>query len=151
MRSVVYDRHGDPGQVLRLETGGTWPRSGPGEVLVRVLARPLHPGDLAGVAGSGGAGPLGQPRSPGLEGTVTGRELRVRGVSIGRWASARTAEQRVGDIEFAAGLARARPELPGIAAACDLADYRAAVTEVTRPGKTGTVVLTSPLTGESHA
>src|SRR5260370_24536313 len=37
-----------------------------------------------------------------------------------------------------------------IAAVYDLADYQPAVTEVTRPGKTGTVVLTSPLRGESH-
>lgn len=76
-----------------------------------------------------------------------GRELRVRGVTIGRWASARTAEQRADDIEFAAGLASTRPDLLNIAAVYDLAGYRAAVTEVTRPGKTGNVVLTSPLTG----
>ena len=86
----------------------------------------------------------GLPLGPG---TLMGRELRVRGVTIGRWASARTAEQRAGDIEFAAGLACTRPDLLDIAAVYDLADYQAAVTEVTRPGKTGTVVLTSPLTG----
>ena len=333
MRSVVYDRHGDPEQVLRLETGDKAPAPRPGEVLVRVLARPLHPGDLAGVVGFGGnAGPFDEPRSPGLEGmgiveelgegvsgprpgsrvaffpvpgalreyvafparfvvpvpdgvsdataavmlvntitmrdllravedawagqprpvlqsaagssvarlvtavavqrryplvnlvrseqgaevlrerfpsvpvittsdagwvgkaqavlrvragvildpvggtlaaqlldlledggtlitygalsgegmplgpgTLMGRELRVRGVTIGRWASARTAEQQAGDIEFAADLALTRPELLDIAAVYDLADYRAATAEVTRPGKIGSVVLTSPL------
>ena len=75
MRSVVYDRHGDPGQVLRLETEDTPPTPRPGEVLVRVLARPLHPGDLAGVVGFGDAGPFGQPRSPGLEGMGIVEEL----------------------------------------------------------------------------
>ena len=335
MRSVVYDRHGDPGQVLRLETEDAPPTPRPGEVLVRVLARPLHPGDLAGVVGFGAnAGPLDQPRSPGLEGmgiveelgegvsgpepgsrvaffpvpgalreyvtfpahfavpvpdgvsdataavmlvntitmrdllravedtwagkprpvlqsaagssvarlvtavaagkgyplvnlvrtgqgaevlrerfpsvpvitssdpgwagkahaalggpagvildpvggtlaaqllglledggtlitygalsgegmplgpgTLMGRELRMRGVAIGRWASARTAEQRAGDIEFAAELALTRPQLLDVAAVYDLAGYRAAVAEVTRPGKVGTVVLTSPVAG----
>jgi NADPH:quinone reductase-like Zn-dependent oxidoreductase len=71
-------------------------------------------------------------------------EQRIRGVSVGRWAGDRTPDQQRSDLDFAVELARTRPELLDIAAAYDLADYKAAVTEVTRPGKVGTVLLTSP-------
>jgi NADPH:quinone reductase-like Zn-dependent oxidoreductase len=331
VRSVVYDRHGDPAQVLRLNTADAVPRPSPGEVLVRVLARPLHPGDLMGVAGQGDPGVLDPPQSPGLEGMgvvealgqgvagpepgsrvaffpvpgalreyvtaparvvvrvpdeisdataavllintltvsdllravkeawagppapmlqtaagssvarlitaaavrasyplvnlvrsesgaavlrarfpsipvvttsdpdwtdqalaalgchprvildavggslaarlvglladggtlifygalsgeplvvdpteVIGPELRIQGVSVGRWRQARTADQQASDVASAVDLALISPDLLDIAATYDLSDYQAAVAEVSRPGKVGTVVLTSP-------
>jgi NADPH:quinone reductase-like Zn-dependent oxidoreductase len=67
MRTVVYDRHGDPSQVLRLDSSAQPPVPAAEEVLVRVLVRPVHPGDLVNIVGSDGD-ELPQPRSPGLEG-----------------------------------------------------------------------------------
>jgi NADPH:quinone reductase-like Zn-dependent oxidoreductase len=123
---------GGPAGVIRDPVGGT--------LAAQLLGQLEDGGTLISYGALSGEGlPLGP-------GTVMGRELRVRGVTIGRWASARTARQRAGDIEFAVELASTTPELLDIAAVYDLADYPAAVTEVTRPGKIGTVVLTSPLT-----
>jgi NADPH:quinone reductase-like Zn-dependent oxidoreductase len=69
-RTVVFGRHGDPSQVLRLETADTPADPAEGRVLIRVLGRPVHPGDLLGVEGVPGApgGRFSVPRSPGVEG-----------------------------------------------------------------------------------
>jgi NADPH:quinone reductase-like Zn-dependent oxidoreductase len=75
---------------------------------------------------------------------LTIRELTVRGVSIGRWSS-RIPEERAGDIGYATRLAVDAPELLGVAARYDLADFGQAIDHVSRPGRTGTVLLTSPL------
>ena len=75
MRSVVFDRHGDPARVLRLDADDVVPKPGAGEVLVRVLVRPLHPGDLVGVTGYSDSAVFDQPRSPGLEGMRVVEEL----------------------------------------------------------------------------
>ncbi|WP_394824591.1 zinc-binding dehydrogenase [Pendulispora albinea] len=72
MRSVLYDRHGQPDEVLRVAQVEDPGPPGPGEVLIRVRKRPVHPGDLLGIRG--GARPLAStqpwPRgiSPGFEG-----------------------------------------------------------------------------------
>ena len=66
-------------------------------------------------------------------------------------ALARPPEQRAGDTEFSVDLAWTRPELLGTAGVYDLADYKAAVAEGTRPGSTGTVVLTSLPQAEAGA
>ncbi|MER8222579.1 zinc-binding dehydrogenase [Streptomyces sp. NPDC094143] len=69
MRTVVHTRRGEPAQVLTLREEPDRPRPGVGEVLVRVLVRPVHPGDLAGVEAP--AGPTEQQpevRTPGVEG-----------------------------------------------------------------------------------
>jgi NADPH:quinone reductase-like Zn-dependent oxidoreductase len=70
MRAVVFDQQGDPSRVLRLETTDSPGAPAAGQVLIRVLARPVHPGDLVGVEGSRGAPRerFSRPRSPGLEG-----------------------------------------------------------------------------------
>lgn len=73
MRAILYRSHGDPARVLELVEMGEPHSPAPCEVLIRVLARPIHPGDLAGVAGRHGSA-LGRspvPSSgttPGLEG-----------------------------------------------------------------------------------
>lgn len=69
MRSVEHTRQGDAAQVLTLREGARRPAPGGGEVLVRMLARPVHPGDLIGVEGLPGQ-PEQQPgaRTPGVEG-----------------------------------------------------------------------------------
>ena len=51
MRSIVYERYGEPNQVLKLQDVPNPPPPNEGEVLVRVLSRPVHPGDLIGVRG----------------------------------------------------------------------------------------------------
>ncbi|WP_343615347.1 zinc-binding dehydrogenase [Novosphingobium sp.] len=51
MRSVLYRRHGDPAEVLETVDVEDPARPAPGEVLVRVTQRPVHYGDLLGIAG----------------------------------------------------------------------------------------------------
>ncbi|WP_391858612.1 zinc-binding dehydrogenase [Streptomyces rugosispiralis] len=69
MRTVEYTRQGDATQVLTLREETRRLAPGSGEVLVRMLVRPIHPGDLIGVEGL-----PGQPeqqsgaRTPGVEG-----------------------------------------------------------------------------------
>jgi len=75
---------------------------------------------------------------------LTRRELTLRGVSVGRWRLL-PADQRAEDVAFATRLARERPELLAVAASYDLGDLAAALDHVARPGKDGTVLLTSPI------
>lgn len=49
MRAVVHARQGESAQVLTLREQPDRLLPGAGEVLVRMLVRPVHPGDLAGV------------------------------------------------------------------------------------------------------
>ncbi len=79
MRTIAYRRHGNPEQVLQLEHVGAPPAPGPGEVLVRVLARPVHPGDLLGVAG--------RYRAPGDTTPVLDGGVRVGFEGMGRIAA----------------------------------------------------------------
>jgi NADPH:quinone reductase-like Zn-dependent oxidoreductase len=51
MRSILYEHYGEPADVLRLHDVPELPAPGTGEVLIRVLSRPVHPGDLLGVRG----------------------------------------------------------------------------------------------------
>jgi NADPH:quinone reductase-like Zn-dependent oxidoreductase len=51
MRSIRYHTFGVPEQVLQVGREAAPPPPGPDEVLIRVLVRPVHPGDLLGVAG----------------------------------------------------------------------------------------------------
>ena len=69
MRSVVYTRPGEPEEVLTLREQPHPPRPGAGQVLVRLLVRPVHPGDLALVRyASGPAEQQSAARVPGVEG-----------------------------------------------------------------------------------
>ncbi|MCC6202194.1 MAG: zinc-binding dehydrogenase [Gammaproteobacteria bacterium] len=51
MRQVLFDRCGEPGEVLYLADVDV-PRPGPGEAVLRVLLAPLHPADLVIVEGT---------------------------------------------------------------------------------------------------
>ncbi|WP_114423745.1 alcohol dehydrogenase catalytic domain-containing protein [Nocardioides houyundeii] len=119
---------------------------GPASVVLDAVGGTLATDLLAGLADGGSlisyGGLSGSPVSLGAT-DVVGRELRIRGVSIGRW-SRLDAEQRGEDVAFALATAQARPDLFEVAASYDLADFATAVGEVGRPGKVGAVLLTSP-------
>ena len=69
-RKVVYERSGEPAQVIRVVASGEPQAPQRGQVLVRVTAFPVHPGDLAGIAGPF-AGADGDALVPGAEATGT--------------------------------------------------------------------------------
>lgn len=64
MRAVVFDRCGEPSDVLQLRDIPV-PEPGPGQVRVRMLLCPVNPSDLMGVRGTHG-GAL--PKLPGIAG-----------------------------------------------------------------------------------
>jgi NADPH:quinone reductase-like Zn-dependent oxidoreductase len=104
-------------------------------------------GDLVALLAEGGTlityGGLGSSSTPVESLGLTSRELTVRGVSVGRWLT-RTPEERAEDVAFATRLAETAPELLEVAACYDLADFAEAISHVRRPGRSGTVLLTSP-------
>ena len=51
MKAIVATRFGEPDEVLELKTLPDPPPPGPGEVVVRVTKRQLHPGNLAMIRG----------------------------------------------------------------------------------------------------
>jgi NADPH:quinone reductase-like Zn-dependent oxidoreductase len=65
MRSVVYDRFGAPGDVLRLEER-PMPQPGPGQVRIRLVLSAIHNHDLMIIAGLYGVKPP-LPSVPGTE------------------------------------------------------------------------------------
>ncbi len=73
MRSIIYHQYGEPAEVLHLTEAPELPPPAQGEVLIRVTARPIHPGDLLGVRGRyrapGNTAPVGpEGARPGFEG-----------------------------------------------------------------------------------
>ena len=95
MRSIVYDRHGDPADVLRVADVADPPRPGPGQVLIRVLARTIHPGDLASIRGTQGPdGTVAEALAPAIPGSdgmgvveAVGAPTARDGVAVGRRVS----------------------------------------------------------------
>ncbi|MBK1840426.1 zinc-binding dehydrogenase [Azospirillum sp. YIM B02556] len=83
----------------------------------------------------------GQPISiPALY--VSTRGIRISGVTVGRWAEL-SPEMRKADLKLALELAAGRPELFPVAKTFDLAEVGEAAAFVERPGKMGTVLLSS--------
>ena len=66
MQAIVFDRAGEPGDVLRLVERAV-PEPVGDQVLVKVAARPIHPADLAFIRGQYRVRPQ-FPQSAGLEG-----------------------------------------------------------------------------------
>lgn len=66
MKAVVFERFGEPAEVLQLREVPV-PEPGPNQVLVRMIASPLNPSDLLVVRGRYGVLPK-LPATPGFEG-----------------------------------------------------------------------------------
>ena len=66
MRAVVFDRVGEPAEVLQIREVDR-PMPGRGEVLVRMIASPVNPSDLMYIRGEYGLKPS-FPATPGFEG-----------------------------------------------------------------------------------
>src|SRR3954464_14131172 len=66
MKAVVFDRFGEPNEVLSVREVPT-PEPGPGQVRVRMVASPVNPSDLLVVRGRYGVLPQ-LPSTPGFEG-----------------------------------------------------------------------------------
>jgi trans-2-enoyl-CoA reductase len=80
---AIYERHGNPAEVLRVETQ-PWPKLAPDEVIVAMRAAPINPADLNQIEGKYPIRfPL--PSTPGFEGAGVVLEMgrEARHVSIG--------------------------------------------------------------------
>jgi trans-2-enoyl-CoA reductase len=64
--AVVYETHGNPAEVIRVETQ-PWPDPAPGEAVVRVRAAPINPADINAIEGKYPIRPA-LPATPGMEG-----------------------------------------------------------------------------------
>ena len=94
MKALVFDRTGDPNEVLTVRDLPT-PNPGPDEILVRVRLSPIHPSDLHIMRGRFGRQPT-LPASPGIEcvgivealgAGVAGPALGTRVVLLNVWGS----------------------------------------------------------------
>src|SRR5436190_6661718 len=70
---AVYSAHGNPADVLRIETR-PWPQPGPDEVVVAMQAAPINPADLNAIEGKY-PGRREIPAIPGFEGAGVVVEL----------------------------------------------------------------------------
>src|SRR5437867_10730298 len=66
INAAVYERHGNPADVLRVESR-PWPTPAPDEVLVQMRAAPINPADLNQIEGKYPVRPE-LPATPGFEG-----------------------------------------------------------------------------------
>jgi mitochondrial enoyl-[acyl-carrier protein] reductase / trans-2-enoyl-CoA reductase len=82
-KAVVYERHGNPADVLRVETQ-PWPTPAADEVVVEMRAAPINPADLNAIEGKYPVRPQ-LPATPGFEGAGVVVDLgpNVQGISAG--------------------------------------------------------------------
>src|SRR5213595_2949488 len=83
INAAVYERHGNPADVLRIESR-PWPTPAPDEVLVQMRAAPINPADLNQIEGKYPVRPE-LPATPGFEGAGVIVELGadVKGLTSG--------------------------------------------------------------------
>src|SRR6478736_2687428 len=81
--AAVYETHGNPADVLHIETR-PWPTPAAEEVVVKMSAAPINPADLNQIEGKYPVRPE-LPATPGFEGAGTVIELGagVKGLTIG--------------------------------------------------------------------
>jgi trans-2-enoyl-CoA reductase len=83
INAAVYERHGNPADVLHVETQ-PWPIPSPDEAIVRVRAAPINPADLNAIEGKYPVRPQ-LPATPGFEGAGVVVDLgrAVKNISLG--------------------------------------------------------------------
>src|SRR6478609_11290259 len=83
INAAVYETHGNPADVLRVETR-PWPTPSAHETVVKMSAAPINPADLNQIEGKYPVRPE-LPATPGFEGAGTVVELGagVKGLTIG--------------------------------------------------------------------
>jgi mitochondrial enoyl-[acyl-carrier protein] reductase / trans-2-enoyl-CoA reductase len=83
IQAVVYETHGNPAEVLRLETQ-PWPKPAADEAVVEMRAAPINPADLNAIEGKYPARPK-LPATPGFEGAgvVVDVGAEVTGITPG--------------------------------------------------------------------
>jgi trans-2-enoyl-CoA reductase len=81
--AAVYETHGNPADVMRIETQ-PWPKARPGEAVVQMRAAPINPADLNAIEGKYPVRPA-LPATPGFEGAgvIVEVGLEVTNVAIG--------------------------------------------------------------------
>lgn len=99
MKAAVFDRFGEPAEVLSVRDDQPVPEPGPGQVRVRMILSPVNPSDLLVVRGLYGVLPT-PPATPGFEGVgivdkvgsgLLGRLVKGKRVTVindkgGNWA-----------------------------------------------------------------
>ena len=83
IRAVVYERHGNPLEVLKV-VEQPWPAPAPAEAVVKMQAAPLNPADINSIEGKYPIRPA-LPATPGMEGAGFVVEIgsEARGVKMG--------------------------------------------------------------------
>jgi trans-2-enoyl-CoA reductase len=83
IRAVVYETHGNPSDVLRVEEQ-PWPTPAPNEAVVVMRAAPINPADLNAIEGKYPLRPT-LPATPGFEGAGIVAEIgsAVKSIAIG--------------------------------------------------------------------
>ena len=85
MQAVRFERTGEPEEVLYVEQVPI-PEPGPGQVRVRLHARPMNPSDILFIRGQFGRSPAGStPSRAGSQTKCTGQIELSYGVSDQRW------------------------------------------------------------------
>jgi len=98
IKAIVYERHGNPAEVLQIQTQ-PWPTLGPDEAVVAMRAAPINPADINAIEGKY-PGRREVPAVPGFEGagvvlevgadvsTITKGALVILPHNIGTWREA---------------------------------------------------------------
>src|SRR5512140_3044093 len=80
INAAVYEKHGNPADVLRLEAR-PWPTPAADEAVVKMLAAPINPADLNQIEGKYPVRPE-LPATPGFEGAGVVGELGANVTSV---------------------------------------------------------------------